>query len=198
MSGAKRRSGYRKTVQDDVLHGLPNLGPSDSIAAIVKGAGSNLFELVFADGSHTLAMLPSKFRKLVWLKRGDYVIVSGADGTTQTARGTAGAVTANVEHILYADAVRHLRAEGQWPTGLERERDAIIAMAPEGTAGDDEGDNSDGCVGAGDQVGDADSREQPEARRLQGLRGLPPPDDDNAEEEEEEEEEKMIQQQEST
>ena len=181
MSGAKRRSGYRKTVQDDVLHGLPNLGPSDSIAAIVKGAGSNLFEVVFSDGSHTLAMLPSKFRKLVWLKRGDYVIVSGADGTTQTARGTAGAVTANVEHILYADAVRHLRVNGQWPIGLERERDAIIAMAP---SGDDEGDNSDGCVGAGDQVGDADSREQPEARRLQGLRGMPPPENEEEEEEE--------------
>ena len=180
MSGAKRRSGYRKTVQDDVLHGLPTLGPTDSVAAIVKGAGSNLFEVVFADGSHTLAMLPSKFRKLVWLKRGDYVIVSGADGTTQTARGTAGAVTANVEHILYADAQRHLRVEGQWPAGLEKERDAIVATAPEGADDDD-----DGCIGAGDQVGDAASREQPEARRLQGLRGLPP------EQEEEEEEEEM-------
>ena len=189
MSGAKRRSGYRKTVQDDVLHGLPNLGPLDSIAAIVKGAGSNLFEVVFADGSHTLAMLPSKFRKLVWLKRGDYVIVSGADGTTQTARGTAGAVTANVEHILYADAVRHLHVEGQWPNGLERERDAIIAIAPEGAAGDDEGENSDGCVGAGDLVGDVDSREQPEARRLQGLRGLPPETEEEECYEDEDEEE---------
>ena len=185
MSGSKRRSGYRKTVEDDVLHGLPELGTNDSVAVISKGAGSNLFEVSFSDGSRTLAMLPSKFRKLVWLKRGDYIIVSGAEGSTQTARGTAGAVTHAIEHILYTDAIKHLRAKGQWPAGLERERESIVSSVP---AGSEEAPAPMGSYdGGGDSIDGDDPalNEQPGARRLQGMRGLPPQDDDEEDDEEE-------------
>jgi probable RNA-binding protein EIF1AD len=188
MSGAKRRTGYRKQVEADVLHGLPELGALEAVALVARGAGANLFEVLFDSGARTLAALPARFRKLVWLKRGDFVIVRGAEGTTQTARGTAGAVTHSIEHILYADAVRHLQSVGQWPASLDAARAGVCAAAPEGA----EDVGAAGGAGAGDDashpsyagVGDAGSREQPAARRLQGLRGLPPA---GAEEEEESE-----------
>jgi len=186
MSGSKRRSGYRKTVEASTLHGLPSLRAGDAVALIARGAGANLFEVVFDGGARSLAMLPSKFRKLVWLKRGDFVIVSGAAGATLTARGTAGAVTHAIEHILYADAVRHLKATAQWPDALERERDAVCAAGAEGARQDELGGAAaaDGAHPSDVGVGDAASREQPAARRLQGLRGLPPPADDDEGEEE--------------
>jgi hypothetical protein len=129
-------------------------------------------------------MLPSKFRKLVWLKRGDYIIVSGAEGSTQTARGTAGAVTHAIEHILYTDAVKHLRARGQWPAGLELERESIISSVPAGS--EEAPAPMSSYVDGGDSIdgGEPALNEQPGARRLQGMRGLPPQVDDEEDEEE--------------
>jgi len=100
--------------------------------------------------------------------------------------------------VLYADAVRHLKATGHWPAALEAERDAICAAGPEGASADELGGAGGGAGGGGggahpsdEGVGDPAGREQPAARRLQGPRGLPPdvPPEEEEEEKEEEEEE---------
>jgi probable RNA-binding protein EIF1AD len=62
----------------------------------------------------SLALLPTKFRKLIWVKRGDHLIVSGASHDFLTAAGDRGKVRFMVEHILYKDQVKHLKAQGVW------------------------------------------------------------------------------------
>ncbi len=58
------------------------------------------------EGGEALALLPTKYRKLIWVKRGDFVIVSGTSHDYLTAGGEKGKVKFMVEHILYKEQVR--------------------------------------------------------------------------------------------
>lgn len=116
MSGSKRRSPYRKVVTDGVLYGTPDLSSGHRVAVVVRSHGSNLLEVqVAGSGEAGLALLPSKFRKLIWIKRGDYVLVSEAAGGFETADGGAGRVRLLIETVLYPDAIRGLQRAGTWP-----------------------------------------------------------------------------------
>lgn len=47
---------------------------------------------MLASGEQALAILPTKFRKLIWVKRGDYLITSTSVGDFETSAGEAGKV----------------------------------------------------------------------------------------------------------
>ena len=77
MSGAGRKSGYRKSVTNGFLNELPLPEEGRSVVAQVGAPrGSNVFEVLLPDGSQSLALMPNKFKKLIWVKRNDFVIVS--------------------------------------------------------------------------------------------------------------------------
>ena len=94
MAGSGRKTPYRKNVTDDVLNGLPLPAPDrgEVVARVRNPRGGNLLELDLGDGHVGLGMLPTKFRKLVWVKRGDMVLVSGSTDDIETRGGNAGAV----------------------------------------------------------------------------------------------------------
>jgi probable RNA-binding protein EIF1AD len=115
-----------------VLHDFPEPDPDDRIAKVVATRGGNQFDVLLEstakgeapvdDRKAVLAMLPTKFRKLVWLKRNDFVIVrtgggqdedatTGNDGNDSTTKGIRFIVT----HILYKDQVKNLQVKGLWP-----------------------------------------------------------------------------------
>lgn len=71
-------------------------------------------QVVSADGAKAVTMLPTKFRKLIWVKRGDFLIVAEGDGEATVATGKKGAVTSIVEHILYKDQIRNLKSKNLW------------------------------------------------------------------------------------
>eukprot|EP00850_Spirogloea_muscicola_P003300 SM000013S26469 [mRNA] locus=s13:526612:528001:- [translate_table: standard] len=83
---------------------------------IAAPRGGNLVEVEGADGRTTLALLPAKFRKLLWLKRGNYVIVDVGERDRVEAAG--GKVTGTIMHVLYSDHVRWLRAAQLWPAAF--------------------------------------------------------------------------------
>jgi len=66
-----------------------------------------------------LAILPTKFRKLVWLKRNDFVICECAndDEATSTSpnKNQNGGIRFMIKHILYKDQVKHLKQLDLWP-----------------------------------------------------------------------------------
>lgn len=77
--------------------------------------------------SSSLAILPTKFRKLIWVKRGDFLIVSGTSHDFLTAAGEKGKVKFMVEHILYKEQVKHLKEAGLWPAAFA---DAVVVEGP--------------------------------------------------------------------
>ncbi|KAL7521318.1 hypothetical protein ACHAWX_005992 [Stephanocyclus meneghinianus] len=74
-----------------------------------------------------LAFLPTKFRKLVWIKRNDFVIVECGEEEDQeeqrprssvkdqTASSSGGGFRYVITHILYKDQVKHIKSKGLWP-----------------------------------------------------------------------------------
>jgi probable RNA-binding protein EIF1AD len=77
MAGLGRRTHYRKHLTDKVLYDLPEPKSYERIAKVVATRGGNQFDIILAGTTSTkvLAILPTKFHKLVWVKRNDYVIV---------------------------------------------------------------------------------------------------------------------------
>eukprot|EP00013_Stygamoeba_regulata_P012031 CAMPEP_0177672440 /NCGR_PEP_ID=MMETSP0447-20121125/25341_1 /TAXON_ID=0 /ORGANISM="Stygamoeba regulata, Strain BSH-02190019" /LENGTH=185 /DNA_ID=CAMNT_0019180105 /DNA_START=82 /DNA_END=637 /DNA_ORIENTATION=- len=62
--------------------------------------------------AHTwLCIIPSRFRKQVWMKRGDYVIATRADGKMH----------GEIRHVLQKPQIQHLRREGLWPAVFEED-----------------------------------------------------------------------------
>jgi probable RNA-binding protein EIF1AD len=129
MAGLGRRTHYRKHLTDSVLNDLPEPKDDERIAKVVSTRGLNQFDILVAsndsvveDRTPQLAILPTKFHKLVWVKRNDYVIVQTGD---DASKDDDGGIRFIISHILYKDQVKHLKSENLWPTNdLEFQKDA--------------------------------------------------------------------------
>jgi probable RNA-binding protein EIF1AD len=77
------------------------LTPTQSIAVVIKAAGSNLYQVALPSKKEVLVELPSKFRNTIWIKRGGYVLV---DTLGDDAR----------ENKLGGEIVNVVREEKEW------------------------------------------------------------------------------------
>ncbi|KAL3795033.1 hypothetical protein HJC23_006354 [Cyclotella cryptica] len=124
-----------------------------------------------------LAFLPTKFRKLVWIKRNDFVIVECGDEEDQeeqqqrlntkdqSTSSSGGGFRYVITHILYKDQVKHIKSKGLWPldpffsdvdgasSSEAQQREALHG----GDKNDDE-HGSDECAGYNDEQSRADTR----------------------------------------
>ena len=116
MAGLGRRTHYRKHLTDAVLHDLPEPASNEVIAKIAATRGGNQFDIFTPMLPQTpqLAILPTKFHKLVWVKRNDYVIVQGAEKEDDAVESSAG-IRFIINHILYKEQIKHLKSIGLWP-----------------------------------------------------------------------------------
>ena len=70
MSKATKRKYVTKEIED-----LSIPTELQSIVQIVKSCGNNLHEVINPAGIQYLVSMPVKFRKNIWIKRGDFVLV---------------------------------------------------------------------------------------------------------------------------
>ena len=144
MAGLGRRTHYRKHLTDSVLYDLPEPKEDERIAKVVATRGGNQFDIILASSKGSdagnqsgLAILPTKFHKLVWVKRNDFVIVqTGVDKQEADEENSTGkpedqegdskenkssddanetGIRFIINHILYKDQVKHLISKGLWP-----------------------------------------------------------------------------------
>lgn len=114
MAGLGRRSHYRKHLTDAVLHDLPEPEQGECIAKVVATRGGNQFDVLVAGGdTPQLAILPTKFHKLIWVKRGDFCIVRTGDESAK--EDECSGVRYLITHVLYKDQVKHLKSKKLWP-----------------------------------------------------------------------------------
>ncbi|XP_003385062.1 PREDICTED: probable RNA-binding protein EIF1AD [Amphimedon queenslandica] len=98
----------RKHVTKEVLEELVEPEGDQFIVKIQGGRGNNLHEAESPDGQKFLVSMPTKFRRNVWIKRGDFVIVD------PIAEGNK--VQAEIAHILYPLQIKNLKKNGLWPS----------------------------------------------------------------------------------
>uniref|UniRef100_A0A4W5L8J0 Probable RNA-binding protein EIF1AD n=1 Tax=Hucho hucho TaxID=62062 RepID=A0A4W5L8J0_9TELE len=80
---------------------------------VLGSRGNNLHEAVTAQGENFLISMPPKFRKNLWIKRGDYVIVDPIE-EGEKVRG-------EISFILYRDHIQHLQKLSLWPEAFTDE-----------------------------------------------------------------------------
>ncbi|KAJ1458355.1 hypothetical protein M885DRAFT_614702 [Pelagophyceae sp. CCMP2097] len=120
MSGAKRGSGYRKSVTEDVMQSFPLPENGDVVVRVNGIRGGNLVEVSESNKANAvLALLPTRFKNLIWIKRGDFLIAASAGDTSGNESGDGAKVRFIVKHVLYREQIRHIKAHDLWPHDLE-------------------------------------------------------------------------------
>uniref|UniRef100_A0A182R7S9 Probable RNA-binding protein EIF1AD n=1 Tax=Anopheles funestus TaxID=62324 RepID=A0A182R7S9_ANOFN len=91
---------------------------NQQIVRIVASRGNNLHEVETAQGGEEerfLVSMPVKFRKNVWIKRGDFVLVEPIEEGNK--------VKAEICRILTPEHVKVFEKEGVWPRQFSKKRD---------------------------------------------------------------------------
>lgn len=92
---------------------LDNFDPplaDQQIVRICNSRGNNLHEVESADENvdeHFLVSMPTKFRRNVWVKRGDFVLVEAIEEGDK--------VKAEIVRILTPQHIREFTKDGIWP-----------------------------------------------------------------------------------
>ena len=172
MAGLGRRTHYRKHLTDSVLYDLPEPNDYERIAKVVATRGGNQFDIILAANDTDtnpkgLAILPTKFHKLVWVKRNDYVIVQTGidqnqdeddegneeDDQEKTIETSAAndpneetGIRFIISHILYKDQVKHLVSKGLWPSHDPEFSDDVVSDPNQEANDEAEESNDDGIV----------------------------------------------------
>mmetsp|Transcript_16932 Transcript_16932/g.19492 ORF Transcript_16932/g.19492 Transcript_16932/m.19492 type:complete len:533 (+) Transcript_16932:173-1771(+) len=126
MAGLGRRSHYRKHLTDSVLNDFPEPKDNELIVKVVATRGSNQFDICTPSsvGSSELAILPTKFHKLVWVKRNDYVIAQYVVDDNDDKK--KGGIRFMIQHILYKEQIKHLKSNNLWPKEFMNDDVAIV------------------------------------------------------------------------
>lgn len=101
----------RKHVVKEVLGDYVTPTEDQQIMRVLGSNGNNLHEAVTESGEQFLLSMPTKFRKNIWIKRGDFVIVDPIK--------EGGKVKGEITFILYRDHIQYLRKLGSWPKGFQ-------------------------------------------------------------------------------
>lgn len=102
-------SKWRKHVTQSVHH-VEAPREDQQIVQAIGSRGSNLIEVKLPSGQQTLCVLPNKFNKKLWIKRGGYLIIQHGDVDPQHS------VTGTITSVLYDQDIRHLKfLQGVWP-----------------------------------------------------------------------------------
>lgn len=121
MSKVTKRKHVMKEMQTD---DFDPPGPNQQIVRILGSRGNNLHEVESAEpianddnktddndadcsGDRFLVSMPTKFRKNVWVKRGDFVIVEPIDEGDK--------VKAEIVRILTPQHIKEFTKDGIWP-----------------------------------------------------------------------------------
>ena len=76
MSQATKKKHIRREILNESFK-LPE--PNEYIVKVLSSRGNNLHEVQMPDSSTFLVSMPNKFRKNVWIKKGDFILVQPID-----------------------------------------------------------------------------------------------------------------------
>ncbi|KAF9108216.1 hypothetical protein BGX27_008426 [Mortierella sp. AM989] len=133
----------RKQVPTDILTDIPELEDDQQFARVLGTRGKNIHEVQFKNGEELLVNLPPKFRSLVWVKRGSYVIIQPAEEEDKTK------VSGDIVAVLFPDHIKQYKQRGIWPFEDQFPSSTNNSSATqaggdlENEEGDEESDNDD-------------------------------------------------------
>lgn len=107
MSQSTKRKHVTKEVLDEFV--LPD--QEKEVVKVIAGRGNNLHEVLSSNGvDKFLVSMPTKFRKNVWIKRGDYVLIEAVPEGEK--------VKGIILNILYKEQIKYIKRENLWPVAF--------------------------------------------------------------------------------
>jgi len=126
----------RKYVAQEVLDAYIVPQNEELVVKVLSSCGNNLHQVETCKGEKFLASMPTKFRKNLWIKRGDFVIAEPIK--------EGGKVKAEIVHILYKQNIEHIKQEGKWPEEFKEEaRPGDLIQGCREVPGDSDDSDSD-------------------------------------------------------
>jgi len=102
----------RKHITLNSLQNFPIPTTEEQIVRVVELRGSNVCEIEHTNGERILCTIPNKFHKLIWIKKGNYIIVRYPPELESLKNRKIKAI---VMHILFPAQIKHLVKENLWP-----------------------------------------------------------------------------------
>ncbi|KPJ01400.1 PREDICTED: probable RNA-binding protein EIF1AD [Papilio xuthus] len=112
----KRKHVMNEALWDD--YELPK--DNQSIVKVVKSKGNNLHEITTPSGEEYLVSMPTKFRKNIWVKRGDYILVE------PILEGDK--VKAEIVKIMNKDSIKYYKENNVWPKEFDDEKKKQVTV----------------------------------------------------------------------
>ncbi|XP_071588764.1 probable RNA-binding protein EIF1AD, partial [Heliangelus exortis] len=112
------RATKRKHVVRELLEERVEPAPRQRI--VLGSPGNNLHEVQTAEGTRFLSSMPPRFRRHIWIKRGDFLLVDPIEEGSK--------VKAEISLILLPPHIRFLQRQGLWPEAfapLERPQKGV-------------------------------------------------------------------------
>ncbi|CAH4035045.1 probable RNA-binding protein EIF1AD [Pieris brassicae] len=106
----KRKHVMNEALWDD--YELPK--ENQSVVRVLRSRGNNLHEVTNPNGEEYLVSMPTKFRKNIWVKRGDYVLVE------PIVEGDK--VKAEIIKIMNKDSIKYYKENNIWPKEFDCEK----------------------------------------------------------------------------
>lgn len=107
----KRKHVLKEQTADDF--DLPK--ENQRIVRIVNSRGNNLHEVETADDDKFLVTMPTKFRRNLWIKRGDFVLVESIEEGDK--------VKAEIVRILSQEHIKIFTSANIWPKKFTKKRE---------------------------------------------------------------------------
>lgn len=124
----KRKHVMKEMLADDFEHPTS----SQQIAKVISSKGNNLHEVESSIGDEQfLVSMPTKFRKNVWIKRGDFVIIEPIEEGDK--------VKAEIVRILTPQHIKEFTKDGVWPDKFLNDKGKDAAATHSGSDDDDDG-----------------------------------------------------------
>lgn len=106
-------------MKQGALQGRFELEAGQSIVRVACLRGSNIVEVEDSDGQRTLCLLPARFNKSLWIRKGGFVVVN--KGEHEKALESGSKVTGIICHVLFGKQIRELKKSLTWPAAFEDE-----------------------------------------------------------------------------
>ncbi|CAI5451780.1 unnamed protein product [Caenorhabditis angaria] len=126
MSVASKRRFITNKVESEMY--VPVEG--DIIAQVKGSRGNNLHEVLDQNNDSYVVSMPSKFRKAVWIRRGQFVVVRAIDEGDK--------VKGEIEHVLDEENILYIRECEKWPKLFEAEAEQMTREAKRGGKANDQ------------------------------------------------------------
>lgn len=110
-----RATKHKHVEMENMRNHFSHLKDNQQIVKVLSSRGSNLHEVQAKDGSIFLASMPSKFRKNIWIRRGNFVLVESIKEGVK--------VKAEMVRILKAECIECFKKNGVWPSAFTEDKE---------------------------------------------------------------------------